>query len=122
MAFAEVPDDPAPSPVDYPTTFNQFWATTGPGASGHQATLHPDPTSLGDLQRANLRPKLDGKGETVHHYLVKWSRWERSVGHALGEEARIVEILASISPKIAGPIEDRHLRRRWSGRRGIRPM
>ena len=33
------------------------------------------------------------------------------MGRALGEEARIVEILASIPPKIAGPIEDRHLRR-----------
>ena len=111
MAFAEVPDDQAPSPVDNPTTFNQFWATTGPGAYGHQATPHLDPTSLGDLQRVNLRPKWDGKGETVHHYLLKWRRWERSVGRALGEEARIVEILASIPPKIADPIEDRHLRR-----------
>ena len=57
MAFPEVPDDPAPSPVDNPTTFNQFWTTTGPGAYGHQATPYLDPTSLGDLQRANLRPK-----------------------------------------------------------------
>ena len=109
MAFAEVPDAPAPSPVDNPTTFSQFWATTGPGAYGHQATPHLDPTSLGDLQRANLRPKWDGKGETVHHYPLKWRWWERSGRRAQGEEARIVEILASIPPKIAGPIEDRHL-------------
>ena len=33
------------------------------------------------------------------------------MGRALGEEAQIVEILASILPNIAGPIEDRHLRR-----------
>ena len=33
------------------------------------------------------------------------------MGRALGEEARIVEILASIPTKIAVPIEDRHLRR-----------
>ena len=33
------------------------------------------------------------------------------MGRALGEEARIEEILASIPRKIAGPIEDRHLRR-----------
>ena len=107
MAFAEVPDDPAPSPLDNPTTFNQFW----PGAHGHQATPHLDPTSLEDLQPANLRHKWDGKGETVHHYLLKWRSWERSVGRALGKEALIVEVLASIPPKIAGPIEDRHLRR-----------
>ena len=111
MAFAEVPDDPAPSPVDNPTTCNQFWATTGPGAYGHQATPHLDPTSLRDLQRANLRFKWDEKGETVHHYLLKWRRWERYRGRALGEETRIVEILASIPPKIADPIEDRHLSR-----------
>ena len=30
---------------------------------------------------------------------------------ALGEEAQIVEILASIPPKIASPVEDRNLRR-----------
>ena len=65
MAFAEVPDDPAPSPVDTSTTLNQF-------AYGHQPTPHLDPTTRGDLQRANLRPKWDGKGETVHHYLLKW--------------------------------------------------
>ena len=33
------------------------------------------------------------------------------MGRALGEEARIVEVLASIPPKIASLIEDRHLRR-----------
>ena len=33
------------------------------------------------------------------------------MGRAQGEEARIVEILASIPPHIAGPIEERHLRR-----------
>ena len=33
------------------------------------------------------------------------------MGRALGEEAPIVEILAPIPPKIASPIEDRHLRR-----------
>ena len=33
------------------------------------------------------------------------------MGHALGEEARIVEIQASIPPKISGPIEERDLRR-----------
>ena len=32
------------------------------------------------------------------------------MGRVLGAEARIVEILASIPPKIAGPIEERHLR------------
>ena len=47
----------------------------------------------------------------MHHYPLKWRRWELSVGRALGEEARICEILASRPPKIAGPIEDRHLRR-----------
>ena len=65
---------------------------------------HRDPTSLGDLQRANLQPKWDGKGETVHHYLLKWRRWERSVGGALGEEARIVEILASIPRRLPAPL------------------
>ena len=83
MAFAEVPDDPAPSYVENPTGFNQFWATTGPGAYGHQTNPHLDATSLGDLQRANLCPQWDGRGETVHNYLLKWRRWERSVGHAL---------------------------------------
>ena len=111
MAFAEVSDDPAPSPVDNSTTFNQFWATTGPGAYGHQATPHLDPTSLGDLQRANLCSRWDGKGEPVHHYLLNWRIWERSVGRALDAEARIAEILASVPPKFAGPFEDRHLRR-----------
>ena len=119
MALAEVTDDPAPSPVDNPTTFNQFWATTGPGAFGHQATPHLDPTSLADLQRAYLCPKWDGKGETVRHYLLKWRRLERSVGRALGDEARIVEILASIPPKIAGPIKDRHLCR-WLSYKEVR--
>ena len=74
MAFAEVADDPAWSPVGNPTTFNPFWATTEPLAYGHQATPHLDPKSLWDLQRANLRPKWNARGETVHHYLLKWRR------------------------------------------------
>ena len=109
IAFAEVPDDPAPSPVDNPTIFNHLSGTTGLGAYGHQATPHLDPTTLGDEQRADFGPKWDGRVVTVQPYLLKWRRWEQSAGRALGEEARIVEILASIPPKIASPIEDRDI-------------
>ena len=119
MAFAEVTDDPAPSPPDAPPTFNQFWATTGLGAYGHQGAPHLDPEALGGVQRANLRPNWDGRGEIVHIYLLKWCRWERAVGRALGDEAPIEEILTSIPSTISGPIEDSHLRRCLSNKEGM---
>ena len=47
----------------------------------------------------------------MHHHLLQWRRRERSVGRALRREAWIVEILASLPPKIAGSFEDHPLRR-----------
>ena len=96
--------------MQHTPSFDAYWATAGPWAYGHQSTPHLDPKSLGDLQTKNIRPNWDGRGETVHTYLLKWRRWERPVGRALGEEARIIEIMASI-PTSSGPIEDCHLRR-----------
>ena len=59
------------------------------------------PNPLGTPNKRTSAPIGTDSGAPCTPHLLKWRRWERAVGRAMGDEARIVEVLASIPTKIS---------------------